>query len=206
MNRYEKLWQEMIPLQLESQPFHLQIIATDSGFTYEQRFWKNRFDRAQLEVFLSALESVVLSMMTERDVSRIRERIPQALLPGSVLLNGKAVRVVNDEQMEQPTGGWGHLMELGTDGWTDSGVIARILPDGSVDFLEESGRTIMIEGLRGRQFTDLAKLEKALQHALKCPASCWVGYRPDNTMGVFASLGDGSVLNQEQIMELRKKQ
>ena len=41
--------------------------------------------------------------------------------------------------------------------------IARIMPDGTVDFLEESGRIVATEGIRGRRYFDLIKLEDTLR-------------------------------------------
>ena len=37
---------------------------------------------------------------------------------------------------------------------------ARIMPDGRLEFLEQGGRTVMREGLTGRKFLDLYKLEQ----------------------------------------------
>ncbi len=42
---------------------------------------------------------------------------------------------------------------------------ARIMPDGRLEFLEQGGRTVMREGLTGRRFLDLYKLEQALESA-----------------------------------------
>ena len=44
-------------------------------------------------------------------------------------------------------------------------------------------------GLRGRQYVDLGEMEERL---LQCPGvqavSCFVAYRPDNTMGLMAEI------------------
>ena len=51
--------------------------------------------------------------------------------------------------------------------WTrmlyQTGRQARIMPDGRLEFLEQGGRTIMREGLTGREVLDLYKLEQALE-------------------------------------------
>ena len=43
-----------------------------------------------------------------------------------------------------------------------TGKIARILPDGSLDFLQNGGRTVLTDGSNGRIYYDLAKVEKIL--------------------------------------------
>ena len=43
-----------------------------------------------------------------------------------------------------------------------TGKTARILPDGSINILENGGRTVMSEGIMGRNFLDLHKLEAVL--------------------------------------------
>jgi hypothetical protein len=43
-----------------------------------------------------------------------------------------------------------------------TGRIARIMLDRTVDFLEDSGRRVLMEGFAGRNFPDLQKLENAL--------------------------------------------
>jgi len=209
MNRYEKIWDGTEPLQLQSQPFHLLILSWGKGFTYELRYWKNRFDAAQLEVFLRAVEYAVLGMMTQESFEDIRRDLPQSLLPGAVLqvpalLDGRPVRVVNSEGLEQPVGGWGRLMVLDEGRWADSGRTARILPDGCIDDLDADGRTIMIEGLTGREFVDLAGIEASLKELPEVSeAECFVGYSPDNTMKVFAEVrgaqGEMEVWEQDRI-------
>lgn len=39
------------------------------------------------------------------------------------------------------------------------------MPDGRLEFLEQGGRTVMREGLTGRKFLDLYKLEQTLESA-----------------------------------------
>ena len=43
-----------------------------------------------------------------------------------------------------------------------TGLTARILPDGTLDLLEQGGRTVMVERLTGRSFIDLYSLERVL--------------------------------------------
>ena len=43
---------ERMPMQLDSLPFHLQVMSDDNGYFYELRYWKNRFDQSQLTFFM----------------------------------------------------------------------------------------------------------------------------------------------------------
>ena len=52
----------------------------------------------------------------------------------------------------------------------DTGIIARILPDGRIDFLENSGRTVLTDGAHGRRYYDLGALERTLAPIQKVKA------------------------------------
>lgn len=88
------------------------------------------------------------------------------------------VYVFDENCKKKPFGAWGELYVMdhkpetcldeitnpyGPGKLYDTGRIARILPDGSLDFLEQGGRTIMQEGLTGRHFHDLHQLETVLK-------------------------------------------
>jgi hypothetical protein len=200
MNRHADIWAGLVPLQLDSQPFHLQIVADDDGFSYEQRYWRNRFDACQLKVFLRVLEAAVVAMTSVERLTDIRLQLPQAVLPKGPVFEGAPAKVVNDEGIEQPLGGWGNLMLLSSAGWQDSGRLARVLPNESIDLLQDHGRTIMVEGLRGREYVDLAVLEGRLLALYGVrEVRCYVGYRPDNTMNVFAEVNGSQLWDRERI-------
>ncbi|MCI9536235.1 MAG: AMP-binding protein [Lachnospiraceae bacterium] len=189
---------QRMKIQLDSLPFHMQVMSDENGYFYELRYWKNRFDRMQLKIFLVCLETIVEAMQEETSVRRLRKHLPETVFPkhyriaagalnreaGSELLESVSrdtrvkVYVFNDECRKQPFGAWGNLyvMDHPTVEWVDkitnpygpgelyqTGRIARILPDGSIDFLENGGRTIMQEGIMGRNFLDLEKLERILR-------------------------------------------
>ena len=199
MNRYEKIWAESLPLQLESQPFHLQILAGENGFAYEQRYWKNRMEEGLLKVFLQCLEAVVLAMMTEERVEDLRGRLPQTVIPQMAMAEGQPARVGDDTGFVQPYGGWGHLQVLSEGAWKDTGRTARILPDGRVHDLRSGGQKVMIEGLRGRQYVDLTKVSEAIAAKTGVrPESCYTAYSPDNTMQVYAEV-KGEIWDSEKI-------
>ena len=44
----------------------------------------------------------------------------------------------------------------------NTGLIARILPNGTLDFLEENGRRVLTDGARGRVYYDLKQSEELL--------------------------------------------
>lgn len=185
-------------IQLDSLPFHLQVMSNAKGFYfYELRYWNNRFDRQQLEIFMECMDVIVKAMLTEPSVRRLKKHLPQNLFPHHYFVKAAEVNaaagsalltdVDGEEQVKayvfdetcrkQPLGAWGalYIMDHPTCNWTDkitnpygpgvlyqTGLHARILPDGSLDILEQCGRTIMMETLTGRDFLDLGKLEQAL--------------------------------------------
>jgi len=186
-------------IQLDSLPFHLQVMSDRKGYYYELRYWENRFDRGQLEVFMACMESILNAMLEEPSVRRLKKHLPHKLFPIHYFIESSAVNrevgyelipdmpkgaavkayVFDDTCRKQPYGAWGNLyiMDHPTKGWTDqitnpygagtlyrTGLIARILPDGSMDILENAGRTIMSEGITGRHFLDLQQLEHTLSN------------------------------------------
>lgn len=184
-------------MQLDSLPFHLQVMSDKSGYYYELRYWENRFDCLQLQVFMSCLEVIVESMLEEPSVRRLKKHLPQELFPIHYFIEAGEVnreagyRLIPDVEentrvkayvfdetcRKQPFGAWGNLyiMDYPTVGCTDqitnpygsgvlyqTGLTARILPDGSIDIMENGGRTIMLESVTGRHYLNLYKLETIL--------------------------------------------
>ena len=183
-------------LQLDSLPFHMQVMSDKNGYYTELRFWKNRFDKDLLEEFLDCYEAVILAMETEPSARRLRKHIPAQYIPKSVFMeagyiNKEAgsdiigeskpdekvrVYIMDDRYQKKPYGAWGELY-LGVkpvkcvdeidnpyrEGVLyDTGLVARIMPDGELDFLEKSGRVVMTDGHNGRQYYDLGGLETTL--------------------------------------------
>lgn len=66
--------------------------------------------------------------------------------------------------MDRPTKDWSDKITnpYGAGVLYQTGLHARILPDGTLDILEKCGRTIMVETLTGRDFLDLGRLEDTL--------------------------------------------
>ena len=96
-------------------------------------------------------------------------------LPGTDRIK---VYILDSHYEKKPIGAWGTLyikdvppvenIEVINDPWREgklynTGITARILMDGRIDTLENSGRVVMTDGAKGRQYYDLGVLENALE-------------------------------------------
>ena len=209
---------ERMHIQLDSLPFHLQVMSDKAGYYYELRYWANRFDGKQLEIFMACMEVIVEAMLEEPSVRRLKKHLPVTLFPvhyyiqagqvnqeaGGVLIDDvspdtRVKAYVFDEYCrKQPFGAWGtlYIMDHPTVGWQDkitnpygagilyqTGRTARILPDGSLDFLENGGRCVMNESITGRNFLELYRLEQIL-----------CGYEGIHRAEAFVRYGQGNKL------------
>ena len=215
---------EQVHLQLDSLPFHLQVMTDELGYYVELRFWENRFDKEQLEIFLTCYESVVraMAMDEERSARRLKKHIPDEMFPHHYRVtakelaeeNGTAffadiddseevqVYVMDELFNKKPIGAWGRLYILDKEPihyenmvrhpekrgqfLYDTGITARILPDGRIDFLENSGRVVLTDGSRGRRYYDLGALEKTLSPV-------------DNVKGVHAYMVYDNTMNEMRL-------
>ena len=207
-------------MQLDALPFHMQVMEDKKGYYYELRYWENRYDRKQLEVFLRCYEAVLLAMMTETSVRRLKKYISDNDRPKHFFIEAGKINeeagyelipdvapdtkvkayVLDDSCLKKPFGGWGdlYIMDYPTKDYVDqmenpygegllyqTGHVARITPDGVVEFLESTGRTVMIEGLRGRAFIDLHHVENlALEWEGVTSAQAYTYYGEDNAIHV----------------------
>lgn len=116
-------------IQLDSLPFHLQVFSDDKGYYYELRYWENRFDRQQLQVFMTAVECVAEAMMDEHFARCLKRYLPEELFPkhyfveagtinweaGSRLITDVSAEtmvkayVLDENCRKKPFGGWGTL-------------------------------------------------------------------------------------------------
>lgn len=116
-------------IQLDSLPFHLQVFSDDKGYYYELRYWEKRFDRQQLQVFMTAVECVAEAMMDEHFARRLKRYLPEELFPkhyfveagtinweaGSRLITDVSAEtmvkayVLDENCRKKPFGGWGTL-------------------------------------------------------------------------------------------------
>jgi hypothetical protein len=229
-------------MQLDSLPFHLQVMSDKKGYYYELRYWENRFDRQQLKIFMGCLEVIVEAMLEEPSVRRLKKHLPVTLFPvhyhieagkvnqeaGTVLIDDvtpdtRVKAYVFDEYCrKQPFGAWGNLyiMDHPTVGWQDkitnpygagilyqTGRTARILPDGSLDFLENGGRCVMNESITGRNFLELYKLEETLRgyEGIR-RAEAYVRYGEGNKLVLTADVCGKEEPDQEKLKAWLKEQ
>ncbi|MCR4589332.1 MAG: AMP-binding protein [Lachnospiraceae bacterium] len=125
---------ERVPQQLDSLPFHLMIHSTDSGYTYELRYWENRYDREMLTIFLSVMENILKFIPDESSVRKLKDRLPQKLFPRNFIITGSDLNtslgmevidkkagdipvkayVLDEYGLKKPYGAWGRLYILGS--------------------------------------------------------------------------------------------
>lgn len=215
---------EIIRLNLDATPFHLQVMADDKGYFYELRYWENRYERKQLEIFMNCYKSILQAMMIEKSVRRLKyyievedkplyfyteagkinEEAGYALIPDVSPDTRVKVYVFDVRFQKKPFGGWGdlYIMDYPTKDYVDkvaspyedgvlyqTGRTARITHDGRVEFLEDAGRTVMLETLRGRVYVDLLQVERVL---CECEgvteAQAYTYYGGDNVLLVGADV------------------
>ena len=215
---------EIIRLNLDATPFHLQVMANKKGYFYELRYWENRYDRKQLEIFMSCYQSILQAMMVEKSVRRLKYYIEVAdkplyfyteagkineeagydLIPDVTPDTRVKVYVFDTRFQKKPFGGWGDLyvVDYPSKDYVDkvaspyedgmlyqTGRTARITHDGRVEFLEDAGRVVMLETLRGRAYVDLHQVEKVL---CECEgvteAKAYTYYGGDNVLLVGADV------------------
>ena len=184
-------------IQLDSLPFHMQIMYDEEGFYTELRYWENRFDKDCLEVFLTCYEEIARAMLEETSVRRLKYHLPEnvypkhfrvkgddlnkeagyTLLPGIETSRRVKVYILDEGYRKKPYGAWGplyvmdyapsHIEEVienpyGPGTLYGTGDLARILPNGTVDFLEVNGKELVTDGVKGRKFIDLNVTRQAL--------------------------------------------
>ncbi|MCR5235043.1 MAG: AMP-binding protein [Lachnospiraceae bacterium] len=121
-----------IKIQLDSLPFHLMIYEAKRGYTYELRYWENRFDKDMLEVFLQVMENILIAMREETSVRKLKDHLAVRLYPkhfkiSAARLNaylGKEVipggseelmvkpYILDEYGIKKPYGAWGRLYIL----------------------------------------------------------------------------------------------
>ena len=126
------------------------------------------------------------------------------------------VYVLDQRYLKKPYGAWGELFIMDTqvknakdsvrypygDGILyNTGIVARILPDGELDFLERSGRTVLWESPKGWVFPDLKKIEDALCSVKGVKdAEAWIGFYDEAAMKIAARVeADGEI--KEELLQ-----
>ena len=123
---------EPIKIPLDSLPFHLMIYSGSQGYTYELRYWDNRFDSDILKIFLAVMEDVFSAMLRETEAKRIKSRISEKFYPryfkisslelneyvGCEIIKGADANdmvkpyVMDKHGRKKPYGAWGRLFIL----------------------------------------------------------------------------------------------
>ena len=84
-----------------------------------------------------------------------------------------------------------------------TGIIAGILPDGSIDFMENTVRAVLTDGAHGRRYFDLKKAEEVLKARNEISqVSCYMIYDPevrDMVLKAEISLVDGVIVENTDI-------
>lgn len=171
---------EIMGLPMDALPFHLSVMKGKKRFVYELRYWTNRYEEEMLRFFMCIYEHTLLQIITGGELGNVQSYLPKAMFPKGVLIDTKLLQQkgiqddlqgISQDMLHaevtvrdrygylQPYGAWGTLYVQNS----PTRLTARILLDQTVDFLEDGGRTVMLEGITGRQFCDLAKLEAILK-------------------------------------------
>ncbi|MBQ6886738.1 MAG: AMP-binding protein [Lachnospiraceae bacterium] len=120
---------ELQDVVLDATPFHMQVMSSKKGYHYELRYWENRFDRAQLEVFLRCYRAIIEAMMSESSVRRLKKYIPDSEKPKHFYIEAGKINeaagfellpdiapetkvkayVLDEKYLKKPFGGWGDL-------------------------------------------------------------------------------------------------
>ena len=127
------------------------------------------------------------------------------------------VYVLDDSCLKKPFGAWGDLYIMdyqlrnpcdqmenpygdGTLYYT--GLTARITPAGNVELLEDCGRAVMVETVRGREYPELHQIEQAL---CECEgvkkAEAYIYYGQDRAIQIGATVYGEDLKDQEVIKE-----
>ena len=144
------------------------------------------------------------------------------LLPN--ISDGRRVKVyiLDESQKKKPYGAWGPLYVMdcepsvfnevienpyGPGTLYATGLKARILSDGTVDFLEKAGREVVTDGVHGRRFFDLNKVEENL---LDCDgiqtAQAYMKYNPaENELTLYADITAEDGFDKDACLENLKQ-
>ena len=238
----DKPGERMHWVQLDSLPFHMQIMYDEEGFYTELRYWENRFDRKLLEIFLTCYEEIVRAMMEETSVRRLKRHLPDEVYPKHFHIDGARlneeagcnlipgvrkgsrvkVYILDEGYRKKPFGAWGPMYVMdyqparvgevienpyGPGTLYDTGMKARILPDGTVDFLETKGREVMTDGVNGRRFFDLPAVEERLTSMQGIhEAHAYMKYNPDtNEMNLYADVRADDGFDADACLEAMKQ-
>lgn len=133
---------ELIDMQLDAMPFHLQVMNSKKGYYYQLRYWENRFDKSLLEVFLRCYNAILVAMLTETSVRRLKKYVADTDKPKHFYIEAGKINaeagydlipdispdtkvkpyVLDKSYIKKPFGGWGdlYIMSYPTKDYVDS--------------------------------------------------------------------------------------
>lgn len=237
----EGLPTERVHVQLDSLPFHFQVMYDADGYYTELRFWENRFDKDTLNIFLDCYEAVLVAMLEETSVRLLKRHMPQHVVPKHYYVEASVINqaagktilkkadedekikvyVFDESYNKKPYGAWGpvYIMNYEPENYTEvvqypygegalysTGLIGRILPDGTLDFMHVNGRRVLTDGIRGRRYYDLKQAEELILNndGVK-EAYCYMVYNPNiNEMSLAAEVKADKEVTEETIRESLK--
>ena len=138
------------------------------------------------------------------EAGKINEEAGYTLIPDVTPDTKVKAYVLDDSCAKKPFGGWGdlYIMDYQPKDYIDqmanpygegtlyqTGRTARITPSGKVEFIEDAGRSVMQETVRGRKFPDLYQIEQAIctYEGIE-KAEVYTFYGKDNNIHIGADL------------------
>ncbi|MBD5090142.1 MAG: AMP-binding protein [Clostridiales bacterium] len=151
------------------------------------------------------------------EAGKINEEAGYELIPNVAADTKVKAYVLDDSCIKKPYGGWGdlYIMDYPTKDYLDemanpygdgtlylTGRTARITPSGKVEFIEDAGRSVMQETVRGREFPDLYQIEQAIcsYDGMK-KAEAYTFYSSDNNIHIGADLWGENEVAPEVLKE-----
>ncbi|MCR5774764.1 MAG: AMP-binding protein [Lachnospiraceae bacterium] len=141
---------EGIKIQLDSLPFHLMIYAVNEGYTYELRYWENRFDRNMLEVFMNVFEDIIKALPEETSARKLKDHLSARLYPKHFSIEADKLNaslgydvvpsgdtpvkayILDEYGLKKPYGAWGELYILDQPVKGGSGTIESLYSPGTL--------------------------------------------------------------------------
>ena len=133
------------------------------------------------------------------------------------------VYILDENYNKKPYGAWGplYIMDHKPNYYNDeiqnpygrgllyrTDRIARILPDKSIDFLENGGRTVMTEGINGRVYYDLKNIEDTVcRYNGISKSEVYMFYDPEiHDMSIRCNIKGDREVNIEDIKKFIEKE
>lgn len=219
---------KLATMNLDSLPFHLQVMSDEDGYRMQLRYWENRFDETLVHIFIECYKGVLNAFLQEQELEHVNDYIPKNLYPESFSTaedfishgsNGDVLKayVLDEDCNKKPIGAWGTVFVMdvkpkncmrkiknpfGEGMLYQTDRIARVLPDGMLDFLEQSGKVILLEDIKGIHYADAALIEsicRSYQGVIS--AYSYTCYGENSQMAVAVDLVVEQGITLDKVME-----